>query len=246
MIVTLRTMDAPGRGPEGSLGRGARGCPSRGQGGRWASLLGLVGLLALDATAAQAAPPTPPVPGLRVGNKPIPPGSWVRYSYYHPRKGVLLLRLAALERIGKAQWFELSFTFRQGQTLTMKTLLEGSMGKPKRVLRSIVQPPGQVPLILPQKLAAKQLPKLDSGSPGKVVGRGPLTVPAGRFKATHYRRRRKGKVEEAWLTDAIPGWPLLRYRAGKLRIDLVAHGKGARSAIVGTPVKLDPRFLTPR
>lgn len=199
----------------------------------------LVGLLVFGAGRPSLATP---LPGMRVSAK-VPPGAWARYSLYRPSQPVVLLRMAALERVGKAQWYEVSLTLRRGQTMVFKTLVEGGLDKPQRVLKAIVRPPGQLPLLLPDKLARKQLPKLDRRGPGKVVSKGPLRVPAGRFPAVHYRRTQGKKVEDIWLTKAIPGWPLLRYRAKGVRVELVATGKGARSEIVREPVKLDPRLL---
>jgi hypothetical protein len=192
---------------------------------------------------ASPASSSPALPGVRTSGKPVPAGTWVRYSFYRPGKRVVLLRLAALERVGNAQWFEVSLVQRRGKTMVFKTLVEGGVGKPKRVLKAIVRPPGQLPLLLPPKLAKAQLPKLDTKGPGTLLGKGTLKVPAGRFAAAHYRRKRGGKIEDIWLSKAVAGFPLLRYRAAGVRVELIAHGKGARSEIVREPVKLDPRLL---
>ncbi|PID38507.1 MAG: hypothetical protein CSB49_05230 [Proteobacteria bacterium] len=208
----------------------------------------LLGLLASTLGGPSLAAPAL-VPGVRTSGKPVSSGSWVRYSFYRPGQPVALVRMAALERVGKAQWFEVSLTLRRGQTLVFKSLVEGDLGQPRRVLKMIVRAPGQVPMLLPEALARKRLPRLETQSPGTLVGKGPLRVPAGRFAAMHYRRTKgqKGQkrqtVEDLWLSKAIPGWPLLRYRAAGVRVELVAWGQGAQSAITRQPVKLDPRLI---
>ncbi len=186
----------------------------------------------------------PRLPGVRVRPGAIAPGTWVRYSIYLPKRGVTLVRMSALGRVGKAQWFEVSLTRSRGRSLIIKTLIEGTLDRPKRVRETIVQPPGQVPLRLPAELAGKLAPRFDMGKPGRAIGRETVVVPAGRFSATHFRRKRKGHVEDAWLSPSVAGWPLLRYRSGKTRIELIARGTDARSEISQTPVDFDPRLIS--
>jgi hypothetical protein len=202
----------------------------------------LLSLLASLPASAQ-----PQIPTLPVRTGAIPPGTWVQYSLVNRVTGqTALVRLAVLEREGAGQWFEVAITDPRRQTLRTRSLVEGTLLAPKRILKAIVQPPGQQPLLLPDRLAAKQLPAFrPSGDKGaKLVSRGKIKVAAGTFVAAHYRGvDSKKHVVESWISDQITGWPLVKLLTGDLIVELAAWGKNARSQIEGTPVKLDEKML---
>jgi hypothetical protein len=157
----------------------------------------------------------------------------------------VVVRIVALERESKGRWVEIDITDQRRQTLVMKTLLEGTLAKPKRVLKTVVQPPGLQPLLLPSKLAAKKLPKVGGArDPSlKLVGKVKVKVAAGTFSASHYRKEEKGEVFELWSSDDVPAWPMVKARTPKVVLELAGYGKGGRSRIRGKPGKLDPQLL---
>jgi hypothetical protein len=206
-----------------------------------------VGVLALAAPhaglAAGRAGPALPVLPATAGT--IAPGTWVLYSLYNrTTRQPGLLRLSALEREGKAQWFEMGVTDHRQLTLRTKVLVEGPIAAPKRVLKAIVQPPGQQPLLLPDKLAAKQVPSFSSRPTDKtrLVSRGRLKVAAGTFVCERHRST-SGPTRDIWLSEHVPGWPLVKLETPTVTVELAAHGMSARSQIEGTPLKLDEKLL---
>ncbi|MCA9665623.1 MAG: hypothetical protein KC503_08540 [Myxococcales bacterium] len=195
----------------------------------------------------------PGLPALAVASKKLVPGLWVRYAIVNTGASqAMLVYIAALERKGDAQWFEMSITGGQRRTLLMRTLVKGLGGKDPskvKVVEAIVQPPGQRPLRLPSEAANKQRPpvqaasNLSRGHGAKVTRNVRVQVAGGAFTTTHFRRRVGGHEEQTWMSAALGAWPLVKYQLGTLSIELVAHGKSASTRIQGEPVKLDKRLL---
>jgi hypothetical protein len=204
-------------------------------------------VLLLSLLASLPASAQPQIPTLPVRSGVIPPGTWVQYSLISRVTGqAALIRLAVLQKEGAGQWFEIAVTNERRQTLRTRTLVEGTLLAPKRVLKAIVQPPGQQPFILPDRLAVKQVPMFRSSSDGnaKLVSRGKIKVAAGTFVAARYRGvDAKKRVIESWVSDQIAGWPLVKLQTSDLIVELAAWGKNARSQIEGTPLKLDEKML---
>jgi hypothetical protein len=210
-----------------------------------ASVLLLVALSGEPAAAPPAAAARRPLPTL-VAAKELAAGVWVQYSIV-PRAGQpIAVRLLALEREAGAQWFEIGLTDGQRRTLLLKLLVEGGLIAPKRVRRAIVQPPGQQPFYLPDRLARRELPAFrESAGPGaRLVGRERVKVPAGSFQAERYRSVEKGgKTVDAWLAREVAGWPMVKLAGPDLLLELVAHGTKGSTQVRGRPAKIDERLL---
>lgn len=197
--------------------------------------------------AALAAPAAPPLPPIQARSDQLAPGTWVSYAVLNVASGeAALVRMAALEREGRGQWFEIGITDQRQRRLVLKTLVEGPLDRPRRILKGIVQPPDQRPLVLPEELVAKQMPTFRAGQEkgARLLGTVKVKVAGGSFKARHFRRRHKdGTEEDSWISDQIPGWPMVKFETQRVHLELTGHGKDARSQIEGHPVKLDPRLL---
>lgn len=206
-----------------------------------------IGLVALFPGRSATAEPGPNLPPLLTAEGAAKPGTWVRYSVYNRRsRQVSSMRIAALEREGKGQWVEISVTDHNRRTLVFKTLLSGSMARPKGVIRTIVQPPGHQPVEVPTDQARLKLPRMTHrpDPDAKRVGSGKVKVAAGTFTATHYRKRsKKGEVTELWSSTEVPTWPMVKAVTPAVVLELAGYGKGARSQIRGKPGKLDPKLL---
>jgi len=124
-------------------------------------------------------------------------------------------------------------------------LVEGSLAAPKRIRRAIVQPPGQQPFYLPDKLAARELPPFREVAPrtSQQLGRVRITVPAGTFTAEHQRSKDKGGTVEVWTSPEVPAWPMVKMSTPEMLIELTGHGEKATSAVRGKPAKLPESLL---
>lgn len=183
--------------------------------------------------------------GLLVAAKGVASGQWALYSMKGPKIGAVQIRLAAFERKGKAQWFEISMQKNTRERIVFRALVEGALDKPTRVRQLIVQPLGQLALILPEQKSAAQLPKLGSLPPKRASAKKTrLKIKAGQFNAIYSFDLQKGKKRQLWIrADAHQTWPLLKFISDSRKVELISYGKDARSDIVGTPVKLDPRLM---
>ncbi|MBK8482293.1 MAG: hypothetical protein IPL40_14180 [Proteobacteria bacterium] len=222
---------------------------------------------------AQGLPPGLPPIEVQVGG--TAPGVWVRYALVNRRRGeVVLLRLAALERERGGQWFELSFTDPQRRTMITRLLLAapapvpaaaGAAGDPAaaaagRVLRAIVQPPGQAPLILPTQALARQRVPFAAGTlrDAREVGREVVRTAAGKFDTRRLLlgagagRTAAGKASGAasasaagvvWVSDALAGWSVVKARLGDQELELIGRGAQAVSELRGRPLALDPALV---
>jgi hypothetical protein len=188
------------------------------------------------------------MPALPLSSEPLKPGTWVQYSLFNrsTRQGVLV-RIAALEHEGGGQWFEVGITDGRSRTTLIKTLVLGSLAAPKKVVKAVIQPPGQQPLLLPDELAARPLPPFRAGRDprSQLVAKERVKVPAGSFLAEKYRTTERGKPTDAWFSSQVAGWPMVKLLSPELSLELAAFGTGARSEVRGTPTKLDPRFFQP-
>ncbi len=242
-ILTVWTcMLASGRGEAQGRPQGTAGAPASSPAAR------PVGRDPSHASALPAAPPATPA-----SPAGTPPGTWVTYYLVSRATGQgAKLYMAALERKGEAQWWELAVTNERRQTVTYRLLLRGTPDDPGEVLEAIVQPEGQIPLRVPQQMALAQLPPVrpaprgrDRGADAPRLSKGSETVKvaAGSFTARRLTRVHQGKRTEEWHSAQVPGWSLVKMISPDLVLELVAQGTKARSRIRGEPVKLDPKML---
>lgn len=227
--------------------------PGRGI-GRWCAVAWGVLVVGLWSQAGAQLLPAP-LPELETKAGELEAGTWVKYAV---RKGrgqqPFIVRMAALAKQGRGQWFEFSFVGPMGRSVVFRALVEGRLTAPKRVRSAAFQIAGQPALAVPpemleQRMSSRPRAKSGKGSRkgkgrGKVVGRGKVRVPAGVFRATRYRRRdRKGRRVDAWISTQVPGWRLVKLEGPDLSLELVGHGKSARSQIRGTPASIDSKML---
>ena len=149
--------------------------------------------------------------------------------------------MAYLGREKGGLWFETSVTDARQKKMVFKSLVVGLGRRSPRVLRSIVQAPGQAPLLLPASTALSDGGSLPSTSApsGRFVARERIRTAAGVFLTKHYRRRISGgQSEDAWFSRRVKGWPLIRFRGPRVAVELIAFGQNAKSEIVGRPRSL--------
>lgn len=191
--------------------------------------------------------PSKVLPALSTSSdKVLKPGTWVRYTMYlKPTRKTIKVRMAALAHEGKGQWFEISLTDPRRRTIIFKSLVEGSLATPRRILKAIVQPPGQRALLLPESAATRQLPTFTEG-PGakaKYLTTERVKVVAGTYTAKKYRRVHNGLTSEVWFSAEVKGWPMIKLSNQRLIMELAGHGKDARSGVRGKPTKMSKGLI---
>jgi hypothetical protein len=113
----------------------------------------------------------------------------------------------------------------------------------------IVQMPGQDPMDMGTMGAAmggRMQQKAPSSimNDAEIVGTDTVTVPAGTFSCTHYRKKGGGAGDEAWISDKVSPWGLVKSQ-GKdgESIVLINVLSDAKDHITGTPRKFDPSMM---
>ena len=197
--------------------------------------------------AASQIRPSQVLPELSTSSdKVLKPGTWVRYTMYlKPTRKTIKVRMAALAREGKGQWFEISLTDPRRRTIIFKSLVEGTLSAPRRILKAVVQPPGQRALMLPESVASRQLPRFAEGPGPKAIylTTEQVKVAAGTFSAKKYRRVHKGVTTEVWFSSEVKGWPMIKLSNPRLIMELAAHGKDARTGVRGKPTKMSKGLI---
>ena len=109
--------------------------------------------------------------------------------------------------------------------------------------RVVMQPPGQEPMEMPMNSnpggrGMKQTTPSNIADKAELVGTESVTVPAGTFSCQHFRM--KDGSGEAWISDKVTPWSLVKYQGKDSNVVLTKVITDAKDRITGTPKKFDP------
>jgi len=107
----------------------------------------------------------------------------------------------------------------------------------------VMQQPGQTPMEIelsgnPMARNMQAPTPADVREKGEVVGTETITVPAGTFSCQHIRQ--KDGSNDAWISDKVSPWSLVKYQDSKSTMVLTKVISDAKDRITGTPTKFDP------
>jgi hypothetical protein len=184
----------------------------------------------------------------------LPPvGRWAEYKAVYNQKEPHTVRYAVIgqeKRGGQdLQWVELRMTGDdKAHTMIYQMLVPGTLTEMGNV-QEIVFKTGDKPAMkmngMMMKMIRGQLEKQNFyGEACKevtLVGKEPVTVPAGRFQAQHYRSA-KYKAD-SWISPDVP-FSLIKSVGENYDMQLAAQGSGAKSSITEQPQEM-PGMGTP-
>ncbi len=210
--------------------------------------VGLVTLVLATDTAHAGDPLPGRMPGMQLPprlQKPmgkIKVGSWVEFSMHDlTRRRRFRLHWALVGKTPRGYWWELTFREARKPLMRIKTLIHGTVTKPSRIKRVIVQSGTTRPLELPIKSGQKLLNvylRKKSGGRMKDHGAQTLKVAAGTFKTRHYSwKDATGQTVHEWISSKAGIWGLVRFRSPRFKMELLGQGRSARSRIRGIPAK---------
>ena len=142
-----------------------------------------------------------------------------------------------------AYWMEMSMAEpRTSSTVYVKSLMTVNENHVVSS-RMIMQMPGQDPMELDSNMAAQsrrmqQPQSSDINEKAEVVGTESVTVPAGTYTCQHYRM--KDGSGDAWISDKVGPWGLVKAVDKGQTIVLTKSITDAKDHITGTPKKFDP------
>lgn len=168
-------------------------------------------------------------------------GQWVEYRFRRGRERPVTVRYALVEREPDGDWLETRYTRADGGRLLIRVLVEGRLDRPGRIKRVIVQEGHGQALELPAERGAGALPpQVPTSANARVVGEEAIQVAGHRLRARHVRASEGVGATDAWVSTAVPLWGLVRFSSSRYQLDLLGFGTGARSSLVGDPVRFDP------
>lgn len=210
------------------------------------------------ATAAQSLP----LPGMLPGSRQpgaeaaaAPPGvvhasaagvgTWAEYRFRRGAQAPLRVRYSLVERTADGDWLETQYLRGPSDRLLVRVLVEGRLDHPGgRIRRVIVQQGSMQALELPTNRGSEAMPPaIPNGASAQTIGTEPIRVGDQTLSARHVRAREGPSVTDAWVSGEVPLWGLVRFSSRRYQLDLLAFGSGARSALVGEPVRFDPAQL---
>ncbi len=205
--------------------------------------------LPLGTTPARADDPLPGrMPGMQLPprlQKPmgkVSVGSWVEFSVKdNVKRRRFRLHWALVGKTGRSYWWELTFREARKPMMRIKTLIQGTVTKPNRIKRVIVQSGTSQALELPMKSGQKLMNvylRKRRGARMKDHGAVTLKVAAGTFATRHYSwKDTAGQTVHEWISRKAGIWGLVRFHSPRFQMELIGQGRGARSRIRGIPAK---------
>lgn len=176
-------------------------------------------------------------------------GTWAEYRFRRGAEAPLRVRYSLVERSPEGDWLETQY-LRGGGTadrLLVRVLVEGRidrMTKQGRIKRVILQQGSMQALELPTSRGAEALPpSVPAGGPAQTIGTEALQIGDRSVVTRHVRAREGPSVTDAWVSAEVPLWGLVRFSSRRYHLELLDFGAGARSALVGEPVRFDPTQL---
>jgi hypothetical protein len=161
-----------------------------------------------------------------------PVGSWSDYVMSKEGEAQTVhVRYTLVERSSKRLVLEIDLLTPMGRMLSsLEFAPDGGRWKLVKARRKMgAEPAKDTPL--PEGSDGKGTSFGKGDSFGDELGRGPLTVKAGKFDATHYRREANGWATEIWVGDKVQPTGMVQVTDGQgSRIELAATGKGGKSA----------------
>ena len=141
-------------------------------------------------------------------------------------------------------WVESSIMEPKGGGEMVIKVLEAVDGNVISYSKSIIQMPGQGPMEMDPNMMnmggrrPAQTVSTDFRDKAELVGSESITVPAGTFSCEHYRM--KDGSGEAWISDKVSPWSLVKMRDQQRTVVLAKMTTEAKTRITGTPTKFDP------
>jgi hypothetical protein len=174
-------------------------------------------------------------------------GSWAEYQGIYQQKDPLTIRYAVVgseTRAGKQlQWVEMRMAgSEKDRNMIYQVLVPGSLAEMDQV-EEVVFKPGDNPAMKMNgamlNMVRGQLEKHAVHSRicqgVTLVGQETVTVPAGKFKAAHFRNSEHGV--DSWVSASVP-FSMVKTTGKDFRMELTAKGDGAKSSITETPQEM--------
>lgn len=203
---------------------------------------------------------------LAVDLKKVPVGTWAEYN--------MIISAGGQKMTVKSRW---ALVARDANSITLESINEGGPMGPgakqiikmvlvpdpvnaERPVKSMVMKVGdRDPMEMPLDLPGMPAQKFEKPDPKKLKGTQQVKVPAGTFKAGHYKDVNQGVTIDAWISEEIAPLGLVKMTTApkpgatapggqpmpSMSLELVARGKDAKPVITKGAKPFDPAAFGP-
>jgi hypothetical protein len=184
--------------------------------------------------------------------KAPPVGSWVEYEFQgNGQSGRSKIAVVGTETRGGSEltWYEISFNA-AGQSGVMKMLAEGGFYQAmadKKIVEMVIKAQGQPAMKFSGATIERMQSQMNSDPAAEFskgcedaerVGVESITVPAGTFRAVHFRVASGGNPGDAWIVEGLP-FGMIRWTGSEGEAaELVDRGDDAVTQITETPMEM--------
>lgn len=173
-------------------------------------------------------------------------GRWAEYNamYQNDPYTIRYSVIGSEAREGKElRWVEMQMNGAQkDKNLVYQMLVPGSFTEMDQVQEVIFKPGNQPAMKMSGPMLGMIRGQLDKQSFLKdlctgvsLVGKESTTVPAGKFETFHFRSAEH--AADSWVSPDVP-FSLVKSAGKQYRLELAAHGEGAKSSITETPQEM--------
>jgi hypothetical protein len=227
------------------------------------SLFFLLALLAPLAAHGQGMGPGNSTP-LALDLKKVPVGSWAEYTMTIGMGGGMTMksRWALVGRNSAGNTLEMSMeggpmAMMGGKMIAKMVLVADPVGAAKPVKQMVMQMGDRDPMEMPLDMPGMPAQKFQKPDPKKLVGKEDIKVPAGTFKASHYRDKTDNGTVDSWVSEDVAPLGMIKVTTSPkpgavgpngqpmpaVTMELVARGKDAKPVITKPPKPFDPSMF---
>lgn len=167
-------------------------------------------------------------------------GSWAEYQMKGQGEAPTKMKIAIVGKEGTSFWYET--VMQAHERMVTKMLVSGNPNDRQNLKRMIVKAGSEQAMEMPAMGMGMGREPVKSQKPaGKVIDKGieTITVPAGTFAARHMQYQEGSDVVDAWVSEKVPPYGLIKSRARGHEMVLTGTGTGAKSLITETPKKFN-------
>jgi hypothetical protein len=176
-------------------------------------------------------------------------GQWSEYTMDAEGDKPMTMRIAIVGKEGEAYWYETAMTDPEGKGFISKMLVDGDPEDMGNVKRMIMKPGDEPAMEMPVQMMnvmegmgeGMGEPEEETPEPtGEDLGVEKVTVPAGTFDAHHWRFTSGEDVFDAWVSEAVGPYGLVKSETNGVVMILTGHGDKAVTQITEEPRQIPP------
>jgi hypothetical protein len=181
-------------------------------------------------------------------------GHWSEYLMTPEGQEPINVRVAIVGKEGDAYWIENVMVLEGRGKMITKQLVTGDPDNEENIKRMIMKSGDEPAMEMPVEMMKMMGP--DGGLPQTMMqgeeepeveepeskpvdlGVESVTVPAGTFKAHHWQFVTEEEAVDAWASEKVTPYGLVKMTAKDFEMVLIGHGDDAKSLITETPQKM--------